>query len=178
MNRMVLLKIINKLKIKKWKKNGLIVGNNFSMQKGVEIDSAFPWLVSIGSNVTLAPHSMILSHDGSTKKIVGYTKIGKVIIEDNVFVGANSIILPNTIIGKNSVIGANSVVSGKISANSVVCGSPAKVICTTGEFENKHKRNMKKAMIYDASYTRKGKITNDKKKQMVNDLNDGIGYIV
>ena len=175
---MFIIKTINNYRIRRWKKNGMVIGKNFSMQKGVDIDSAFPWLVFIGNGVTLAPHSMILSHDGSTKNAIGYTKIGKVKIEDNVFIGAKSIVLPNTIIGKNSIIGANSVVSGIIPENSVVCGSPAKVVCSVEEFINKHKNNMKKAMIYDKTYTRKGKITKDKKEQMISDLNDDIGYIL
>lgn len=175
---MNLVKILNKIKLKKLKKNGLKVGLDLSMQKGVEIDSPFPWLVKIGNNVTLGPKVIILSHDGSTKKILGYTKVGRVIIEDNVFVGANSVILPNTIIGQNTIIGANSVVSGKISPNSVVCGNPAKVLCDIDTFKEKHKKNMNETYIYDISYTKKGKITSEKKEKMFDELEGVIGYIV
>lgn len=175
---MNLIKIINFFKIKKWKKNGLVVGNHFSLQKGAQIDSAFPWLVTIENNVTLAPGVMILSHDGSTKKCIGYTKVGMVIIKNNVFIGANSIILPNTVIGENCVIGANSIVSGNIPDNMVVCGNPGKIICTVEEFKNKHMNKMSNSVKYDRTYTRKGKITDKKKIQMKNDLKNNIGYII
>lgn len=51
-----------------------------------------------------------------------------IIIEDNVFIGARSIILKGVTIGKNSVIGAGSVVTKSIPANSIAGGNPAKVI--------------------------------------------------
>lgn len=52
----------------------------------------------------------------------------RVVIGNNVFVGANSIILKGVSIGDNSVIGAGSVVVSDIAANSVAVGNPAKVV--------------------------------------------------
>lgn len=51
-------------------------------------------------------------------------------IGENVFIGCNCLILKGAKIGDNSVIGAGSVVSGKIPANCVAAGNPAKVIRT------------------------------------------------
>lgn len=48
----------------------------------------------------------ILAHDASTKRYLGYTKIGRVLIGNNVFVGAGTIILPSVAIGNNVIIGA------------------------------------------------------------------------
>lgn len=53
-----------------------------------------------------------------------------VIIEDCVWIGANSIILPGVTIGKGSVIGAGSVVTKNIPPMSIAAGNPAKVIRT------------------------------------------------
>ncbi len=50
------------------------------------------------------------------------------VIEDNVWVGANSVVLKGVTIGKNSVIGAGSIVSGSIPANCIAAGVPARVI--------------------------------------------------
>ncbi|MBN2789758.1 MAG: acyltransferase [Candidatus Delongbacteria bacterium] len=52
----------------------------------------------------------------------------EVVIEDNVWLGLNSIVLKGVTIGKNSVIGANSVVTKDIPANVVAGGNPCKVI--------------------------------------------------
>jgi acetyltransferase-like isoleucine patch superfamily enzyme len=49
-------------------------------------------------------------------------------IGNNVFIGANSIILKGTEIGDNSVIGAGSVVSCIIPPNVIAAGNPCKVI--------------------------------------------------
>jgi serine acetyltransferase len=51
-----------------------------------------------------------------------------IIIEDNVFIGAGSIILKDVRIGKNSVIGACSVVTKDVPQGVVVAGNPAKIL--------------------------------------------------
>lgn len=51
-----------------------------------------------------------------------------VVIEDNVFIGASSIVMKGVTIGRNSVIGAGSIVSKSIPANCIAAGNPAKVI--------------------------------------------------
>lgn len=53
-----------------------------------------------------------------------------VIIEDNVLVGSNAVILEGVKIGKGAVVAAGSVVTKDVPSNSVVAGSPAKVIKT------------------------------------------------
>lgn len=51
-----------------------------------------------------------------------------IVIEDNVWIGANVAIMPGVTIGKNSVIGAGSVVTRDIPANVVAFGTPCRVI--------------------------------------------------
>lgn len=51
-----------------------------------------------------------------------------VIIEDNVLIGANAVVLEGVKVGKNSVVAAGSVVTKDVPENSVVAGSPAKII--------------------------------------------------
>ncbi|WP_321169964.1 2,3,4,5-tetrahydropyridine-2,6-dicarboxylate N-acetyltransferase [Gottschalkia purinilytica] len=51
-----------------------------------------------------------------------------VIIEDDVLVGANAVILEGVRVGKGAVVAAGSIVTQDVPANSVVAGSPAKVI--------------------------------------------------
>jgi acetyltransferase-like isoleucine patch superfamily enzyme len=51
-----------------------------------------------------------------------------VIIQDNVFIGAHSIILKGVTIGENAIIGAGSVVTKSVPANQIWGGNPAKLI--------------------------------------------------
>lgn len=51
-----------------------------------------------------------------------------VVIEDNVFIGARSIILKGVTIGENSIVGAGSVVTRSIPSNQIWGGNPAKFI--------------------------------------------------
>lgn len=64
---------------------GMKVGENFKRLNGVILDPSHCWLIEIGNNVTMAPNVHILCHDASTKQHLGYTKIGRVTIGDNVF---------------------------------------------------------------------------------------------
>ncbi len=93
---------------------GMKVGKNFKRLQGTILDPSHCWLIEIGDNVTLSPRVHVLCHDASTKIFLGYTKIGRVTIGDNVFVGAETVILPGTTIGNNVIIGANSTVTHDI----------------------------------------------------------------
>lgn len=158
-------------------KMGMKVGENFGRLNGVILDPSHCWLIEIGDNVTLAPRVHILCHDASTKLFLDHTKIGRVVIGNNVFIGAESVVLPNTKIGNNVIVGANSTVTKDIPDNVVVAGNPAKVICTLDEYLERNKKDMKTASCYDESYTLRGNLTEEKKQQMVSELQQGIGYI-
>lgn len=171
-------KIIMGMDIDCLKKMGLKVGENFNMQRDCLIDSPHCWLIEIGDNVTLAPRVQILAHDASTKLQLGYTKIGRVIIGNNVFVGANTTILPNVHIGDNVIIGANTLVCKDLMSNKVYAGNPAKEICSYNDYIEKNKEMMKKAPIYGEEYTLRNKnITKEMKQKMKDDLKHSIGYV-
>ena len=173
----LLYKIRGEYTTEKLIKMGLTVGKNFKRLNGVILDPSHCWLISIGDNVTMAPRVHILAHDASTKTFFNYTKIGCVNIGNNVFVGAETVVLPGVNIGNNVVIGANSTVTHNIPDNSVAVGSPAQVICSLDEYLNKEKLRMRNSTIYDESFTLGGNITSEKKKQQAHELADGIGYV-
>lgn len=158
-------------------KMGMRVGNNFSRLNGVILDPSHCWLIEIGDNVTLAPRVHVLCHDASTKTFLNYTKIGKVKIGNNVFIGAESLILPNVSIGNRVIIGAKSTVTHSIPDNSVAVGNPAKVICSLEEYLNKQKNRMENAPCYDIDYTLRGNLTERKKEKMKRELEGIIGFI-
>lgn len=156
---------------------GMKVGKNFGRLHGVILDPSHCWLIEIGDNVTMAPRVHILCHDASTKQFLGYTKIGRVNIGDNVFIGAESVILPGVTIGKNVIVGANSTVTHDIPDNSVVAGSPAKIICTLEEYLSKERKRMENSPCYGEKYTLRKNVSLEKRLKQKQELKDKIGYI-
>lgn len=101
------------------------------------IDTLIPHFVQIGDNFISAPGSIITAHDASTFLFIKKYRIEKVIIGDNVFLGANSVILPGVTIGNNVIIGAGAVVAKDIPSNSVFAGNPATFRCTVDDYIKK-----------------------------------------
>lgn len=150
------------------KREGAVIGKNFSMQQGCIIDDSHCWMITIGDNVTLAPNVQILAHDASTKQELGYTIVKPVKIGSNVFIGAGSIILPGVTIGDYAIIGAGSVVTKDIPSNSVTCGN--RIIKSYDQYMQNKQQELDIAMmegrVFDESYTLRGNILNTKKDEM------------
>lgn len=156
---------------------GMIVGTNFKRLNGVILDPDHCWLIEIGNNVTIAPRVHILCHDASTKQYLGFTKIGNVTIGNNVFIGAESVIMPGVTLGDDVIIGANSTVTNSIPANSVAVGSPAKVICTTEEYIDKERQRMENAPCYSEKYTLRQNVSKELRDEMKMTIAGKIGYV-
>lgn len=158
-------------------KRGLKVGKNFSIEPGCNLDYSHCWLIEIGEAVTLAPRVQILVHDASTKKALGYTKLGRVKIGSRVFIGAGTIILPNVTIGNDVVIGAGSVITKDIPDGSVAAGNPARIIGESYEYFGKNRKSLKENPIYGEEFTVRKNINEEKKKKMIEELDGKIGFI-
>ena len=158
-------------------KRGMRVGNNFLRLNGVILDPDHCWHIEIGDNVTLAPRVHILCHDASTKLFLDYTKIGNVKIGDDVFIGAESVVLPGVCIGNRVIIGANSTVTHNIPDNVVAAGSPAKIICTVDDYLKKEEKRMESSPCFGEEYTLRGSVSIQKRTEMVKKLKDTIGYV-
>lgn len=126
--------------IDKMRREGLTVGNNVHIFDSY-IDPLFLFLITIGDNTTLTDVK-VLAHDASTNKQLGYTKMGKVTIGSNCFIGAKSIILPGVTIGDNVIIGAGSVVTTNIPENSVAVGNPCRVVKSYDDYMMFQKNSM------------------------------------
>jgi maltose O-acetyltransferase len=150
---------------------GVQIGENVNLIN-TTIDWGHGFLVSIGNRVTLTGVK-ILTHDASTQIPFGVSRIGKVTIGDEVFVGHGTIILPNVRIGSRVVVGAGSVVTRDIPDNCVAAGNPARVIGTYDGFLKKHGAQMKSRPVYNTLWSEK---TCEEKEQMRKDLDDGVGY--
>ena len=89
--------------------------------------------VDIGNHVNLAQGITVtaLNHNFSdTNKRIDEQGVSTnpVTIEDNVWVGANAVILPGVTIGEHCVVAAGAVVTKDVPPHSLVAGVPAKVI--------------------------------------------------
>jgi maltose O-acetyltransferase len=158
-------------------KAGLKVGEGCDIHPGLIIDHSHCWLIEIGNRVTIAPQVYLLAHDASTKKYLNYTKIGKVKIEDNCFIGARAIIMPGVTIGRNAIVAAGSVVTKSVAADTVVGGNPAQFITDTASLMDKHTVLMKQSTLYDSRWLIQNGITNAMKKQMSDELEKQPGYV-
>ncbi len=138
----MLRKIINLYRKRSLIRKGLKIGSNCYIANSVIFDYTFPDLITIGENTTIAGHVTILTHDASMKRLLGYTKTGKVSIGNNCFIGERTLILPSVNIGDNTIIGAGSIVTKDIPSGVVACGNPAKIIKTTEDFITKQKIKM------------------------------------
>ena len=160
-----------------YKKMGVVIGSNCKFQFDVVIDYSHYWLIEIGNDVTLAPRVHILAHDASTFNHVGYTKIGKVRIEDNVFIGANSIILPGVSIGENSIIGAGSVVTKDVPANSIAAGNPTKILGSLSDFLLKTNKELEEYPRFEEEFTQRSGINDLMKEEMLNAMKNKYGFV-
>ncbi|WP_455281684.1 DapH/DapD/GlmU-related protein [Cupriavidus necator] len=91
--------------------------------------------VSIGENCLIGANVIIFDTDfhpveplERRSKPIESARNKPVVIENNVFIGANSIVGKGVSIGDNSVVGAGSVVMTSVPANCVVAGNPAKIV--------------------------------------------------
>lgn len=146
--------IINRYKIFiiEDKKNKLkTCGNNIDINPTVSID--FPERIVIEDYVHIGPFGALngigglhikrgsiigpnfyvhtANHNFKANNYIPYDEkyiFKKVIINENVWIGANVNVVPGTIIGEGCIIGMGAVVSGNIPAYSIVVGNPCKII--------------------------------------------------
>lgn len=178
MFRKILAKIRGERNLDLLVKNGMKLGQNYSIANDAVIDGSHCWLIDIGDNVTITARCIILAHDASMKRDLGYAKIGNVKIGNNVFIGVNSVILPNSTIGENTIVGAGSVVCGELEANSVYVGCPARKVATKESFLEKHKSKIDgKCPVFGEEYTLRANISDELKADMKSKMGDMGGYV-
>lgn len=139
--------------VEKFRDRGVRIGENVDIINS-SLDGCHGFLITIGNNVTITG-AKILTHDASTKKFIGYSKVGRVNIGSNVFIGAGSIILPNTTINDNVIIGAGTVVAKDVPSNVVIAGNPWRVICSFDEYIEKNKENLKIKPVFNTIWNEK-----------------------
>jgi virginiamycin A acetyltransferase len=85
--------------------------------------------VLIAANCTFAPTNHEFSRADIPIAKQGFQKDrGGIIVEDDVWIGANTVVLDGAVIRKGAVVGAGSIVRGELASNTVYAGNPLREI--------------------------------------------------
>ena len=114
---------------------GIKIGEDVFIGSDVMLETSYPHLISIGSDISIGIRTTIIGHFRSSeedkRKIKSRDHV-TVRIADHVFIGPGSIILPDVTIGEGAVIAAGSVVNRSVEPMTMVRGNPAKVVARCG----------------------------------------------
>lgn len=98
-----------------YNKGKVTIGNNCFLNDGCSINCQDE--ITIGNNVICGQNVMLFDHDHDYKNDIDDFVTKRITIGNNVWIGANSIILKGVTIGDNVVIAAGSVVNKSINSN-------------------------------------------------------------
>ena len=117
-------------------------GKNITFGKNVFINSGCKFQdqggITIGDNVLIGHNVVLATLDHNTcvsKRAELFA--APIVIEDNVWIGANVTVTSGVTIGKGSIVAAGAVVTKDVPEYSIVGGVPAKVIRELTEEESK-----------------------------------------
>lgn len=109
------------------------IGDNVSLNHHVSINADCKGEIRIGNDVMMGPMTVMRASNHRfdatdvPMRLQGHEG-GRIIIEDDVWIGASVVVLPNVRIGRGSIIGAGAVVTKDIPPYSIAVGNPAKII--------------------------------------------------
>ena len=119
-----------------FKLTNVSIGKDTVINQNFIVSDDYEPLLSIGERVAISPNVTVIcasAPNNSLLKDHSYVKDNlichkNVVIENDVWVGANVVILPGVTIGEKSIIGAGAVVSKDVNPYSVCAGNPAKIL--------------------------------------------------
>jgi len=120
------------------KKVGVIIGSGCKI--GSRNFGSEPYLVTIGNHVQITDNVYFFTHGGGwvfRNEFPEFDFFGKIVIKNNVYIGSGSYILPGVTIEDNVIVGARSVVTKSVPSGMVVAGNPAKIVGTVKDVKEK-----------------------------------------
>lgn len=113
----------------------ILIGERTYINRNTIIDACSR--IQIGDDCAIGPNCYITDHDhtfsAGKKPLDSPLNSRPTIIKDEVWIGANVVILKGVTIGRRSIVGAGSVVTKSIPENAIAVGNPAKIIRKTDE---------------------------------------------
>ncbi|MDA0709715.1 MAG: acyltransferase [bacterium] len=126
------------------------IGNHVSFHNGVFLSPCGKW-ITIGDHCHFAPYAVLygpltIGNEVAVAAHVVFASVGhgydridipmvqqksqtrEIIVEDDVWIGANAVIIGGVRIGAHSIVGAGAVVTHDVEPYSVVGGTPARLI--------------------------------------------------
>ncbi len=101
----------------------LEIGNNVWIGENVWIDNLTS--IRIGNNVCLSQGAMLLTGNHNYKKVSFDLIVGKIVLEDGVWIGARSVVCPGITCFSHSILSVNSVATADLRAYGIYQGNPA-----------------------------------------------------
>jgi putative colanic acid biosynthesis acetyltransferase WcaF len=101
----------------------LEIGNNVWIGEDVWIDNLAQ--VTIGDNVCLSQGSYLLTGSHNYKKTSFDLMLGKIVLEDGVWIGAKATVCPGVVCKSHSVLAVGSVATSDLESYSIYQGNPA-----------------------------------------------------
>jgi len=157
----------DRLRLEKLMGQGLKVGKNVYIMEEVEFDLGYPHLIEIGDNCRIAKGVRFLSHDATTFRDLGVTRLAQVKILEGTWIGERVIILPGVTLGPRALIAAGSVVNRDIGEDKVAAGNPARPYGSFSELLNKYRDMAVSGTVFKKEEIESGIIT---KKDIIEEL--------
>lgn len=112
------------------------LGDEVALSPGVHLSADHGQIV-VGSQTAIGPGTVLRSANHAFERVdvpimrQGHTS-GTIVIEEDVWIGANCVITPDVRIGRGAVVGAGAVVTHDVPSFAIVAGVPAKIIGQRG----------------------------------------------
>jgi acetyltransferase-like isoleucine patch superfamily enzyme len=142
------------------RKRDILMGIGENVYYYSRIFPSDPKLLKLHSNISIATNVRFITHDRIDVVLSGMYEIpyrkryDAIEVMDNVFIGADVIVLPKVRIGPNAIVGAGAVVTKDVLPGTIVGGNPARVIGSFNDLIRVRARHPKSARSVEKIWAR------------------------
>jgi putative colanic acid biosynthesis acetyltransferase WcaF len=111
--------------------SSLLIGSNCHIGRYCQLDARGG--LTIGSNVCIASHTLIVTADHNIHSTQFEGRLGPILIEDYVWLCSRSIVVKGVTIGRGAVVAAGTVITKDVVSYAIISGVPGVQIGTRGQ---------------------------------------------